>query len=121
MRVLVYNQEGELLARLRLCRSWRCRGRGLMFRRSLEENEGLFFVFPRSGRWATAIHMFFVFFPIAAIWLDEVGRIVHIVEARPFRVYIPPCPARYLIEGPVDLLTRARIGEVWIWREDVGG
>ncbi len=65
--------------------------------------------------------MFFVFFPIAAIWLDEAGRIVHAVEARPFRIYIPHRPARYLIEGPVNLLAHARIGEVWTWREDDGG
>ncbi|MCS7351341.1 MAG: DUF192 domain-containing protein [Anaerolineae bacterium] len=120
-QILLYNQGGQLLARLQPCRSWGCRGRGLMFRRPLQESDGLFFVFPRSGRWETAIHMFFVFFPIAAIWLDEAGRIVHAVEARPFRVYIPPRPARYLVEGPVNLLTHARIGEVWIWREDAGG
>ncbi|HXF70309.1 MAG TPA: DUF192 domain-containing protein [Thermoflexus sp.] len=120
-QVLLYNREGQILARLRLCRSWWCRGRGLMFRRALKEDEGLFFVFPRSGRWENAIHMFFVFFPIAAIWLDEAGRIVHAVEARPFRIYVPPRPARYLIEGPVALLAHARIGEVWTWREDAGG
>ncbi len=91
-----------------------------MFRRALDEEDGLFFVFPRAGRWETAIHMFFVFCSIAAIWLDTAGRIVHAVEARPFRVYIPPCPARYLIEGPVHLLREAHVGEVWTWREDDG-
>ncbi len=119
-RILLYDPEGRLLARLRPCRSWGCRGRGLMFRRALREDEGLFFVFPRPGRWGTAIHMFFVFFPIAAIWLDEAGRVVHAVEARPFRIYIPARPARYLIEGPTALLAHARIGEVWTWREDAG-
>jgi len=119
--VLLYNAEGQRLARLRLCRSLGCRGRGLMFRRPLGEGEGLLFVFPRAGRWETAIHMFFVFFPIAAVWLDEAGRIVHAVEARPFRIYIPARPARYLIEGSVGLLAHARIGEVWTWREEPGG
>lgn len=119
--ILLYNRDGQLLARLRPCRSWWCRGRGLMFRRALREDEGFFFVFPRPGRWGTAIHMWFVFFPIAAIWLDETGRIVHAVEARPFRVYVPPRPARYLVEGPVSLMIHARIGEVWTWREDDGG
>ncbi|MBO9362657.1 MAG: DUF192 domain-containing protein [Thermoflexus sp.] len=118
--ITVYDAEGRPLARLRLCRSLACRGRGLMFRRALGEEEGLFFVFPRAGRWATAIHMFFVFFPIAVIWLDEHGRIVHAVEARPFRVYIPPRPACYLIEGSVRLLREAHVGEVWTWREDDG-
>jgi uncharacterized membrane protein (UPF0127 family) len=118
--VTVYNAEGRPLARLRLCRSLACRGRGLMFRRALDEEDGLFFVFPRAGRWETAIHMFFVFFPIAAIWLDEEGRIFHAVEARPFRVYLPPRPARYLIEGSVRLLREAHVGEVWTWREDDG-
>lgn len=117
-RLLLYNAEGRAIARLRLCRSLGCRGRGLMFRRPLKEDEGLLFVFPRPGRWKTAIHMFFVFFPIAAVWLDEAGRIVHAVEAHPFRIYVPPAPARYLIEGPPGLLAHARVGEVWTWREE---
>lgn len=120
-RVLLCDAAGCPLARLRLCRSLACRGRGLMFRRSLPEGDGLLFVFPRPGRLGTAIHMFFVFFPIAAVWLDGTGRILHAVEARPFRIYIPPAPARYLIEGPVHLLAHARVGEVWTWREEVGG
>ncbi|MDR7574501.1 MAG: DUF192 domain-containing protein [Armatimonadota bacterium] len=116
MEVLLYDETGEALGRFRLCASRWSRLRGLMFRRRLLD-DGLFFVFPpsRKAPWAVGIHMFFVFFPIAAIWLDEEGRIVHAVEARPFRVYAPPAPARYLVEGRPFLLARARVGARWAW------
>ncbi len=34
--------------------------------------------------------MLFVFFPIAAIWLDRTGRVVDAVLARPFRPFYAP-------------------------------
>lgn len=114
--VLLYDGSGAPLGRFRMCASRLCRLRGLMFRRRLP-GDGLFFVFPSSRRapWAVGIHMFFVFFPIAAIWLDEEGRIVHAVEARPFRIYAPPAPARYLVEGRPALLRRVRPGDRLTW------
>jgi hypothetical protein len=59
-----------------------------------------------------AIHMFFVFFPIAAIWLDRNGRVVDTTLARPFRpAYVPSSPAQDVLEGPPTLLERVRIGD----------
>jgi uncharacterized membrane protein (UPF0127 family) len=47
----------------------------------------------------------FVFFPIAAIWINEAGRVVDSHLARPFRpLYLPQGPARYILEGPPSLL-----------------
>ena len=88
------------------------RWRGLMLRRRLAEDEGLLFTFHRENRGESAIHMFFVGFPIAAVWLDGQGVVVDAKLAKPWRPYYAPAlPARYLIEAPPSLLERVTVGE----------
>ena len=63
---------GELLlAKVRWCASYWSRLRGLMFKRRLDEGEALVLVEAHDSRTATAIHMFFVPFAIAAIWIND--------------------------------------------------
>jgi uncharacterized membrane protein (UPF0127 family) len=110
----VWNEtRGErVLARVRGCVSFLCRLRGLTFRRTLDDDEGLLLVGRRESRADTAIHMFFVFFSIAAVWLNQNGQVVDAQLARPFRpLYVPRAPARDLLEGPPTLLERVGIGD----------
>lgn len=61
---------------------------------------------------ATSIHMMFVFFPIAAIWINRAGIVVDCQIAKPFRpVYVAQAPARYVLEGPPDLLKLFQPGD----------
>lgn len=118
--VEVWDESGEepLLARVRVCESFFCRLRGLTFRRRLADDEGLLLVGERESRADTAIHMFFVFFPIAAIWLDREGSVVDAQLASPFRpLYVPQGPARDILEGPPSLLERVRAGDRIILKE----
>ena len=101
-----------VLARARWCSGFWCHFRGLMLRRSLLEDEGLFFVYRKESVTQVTIHMFFVFFAIAAVWLDAEGRVVDAKLARPWRPYYAPAgPAQYLIEARPSLLERVKIGE----------
>ena len=112
--VAVWNEtRGEqMLGRVRRCASFLCRLRGLTFRQALGDGEGLLLVGRRESRTDTAIHMFFVFFPLAAVWLDRSGRVVDTRLARPFRpLYVPRAPARDVLEGPPPLLERVEIGD----------
>ena len=114
MWMAVWNETGgkRLLARVRHCASFSCRLRGLTWRQSLDEDEGLLLVGKRESRTDAAIHMFFVFFPIAAIWLDRNGQVVDAQLARPFRpLYIPRAPARDVLEGAPALLEQVQIGD----------
>jgi len=105
-------QGQQLLGRVRRCTSFHCRLRGLTFRRTLDDDEGLLLVGRRENRADTAIHMFFVFFSIAAIWLDRNGRVVDARLARPFHpLYVPRAPARDVLEGPPALLQRVQVGD----------
>ena len=114
---LVNQKTGELVARrVTLCDTFWKRARGLMFRRRLAADEAYLFVESRESVALTAIHMFFVFFPIAVLWLNQERRVVDVVLARPFRPhYAPSGPARYFIEGSPCLLEKAHIGDVMDW------
>lgn len=101
-----------VLARAVWCQSFWCHFRGLMFRRSLSEGDGLLFVFRGESTSTSSIHMFFVPFAIAAVWMDAKGRVVDAKLARPWRpYYASQHPARYLIEARPSLLDRVRVGD----------
>jgi len=111
----------RLLGRVRWCTSFLCRGRGLTFRRRLEEDEGLWLVGSRESRLEAAIHMLFVFFPIAVVWLDGEGGVVDTCLAQPFRpFYAPRRAARDVLEGPPGLLARVAVGDRLQFRPGVG-
>lgn len=102
----------RLPVRARRCASFLCRLRGMTFRRRFAAGEALLLVGGRESRVETAIHMLFVFFPIAAVWLDGDGQVVDTCRARPFRpLYVPRGPARDVLEGPPDLLKWVAVGE----------
>jgi len=106
-------RQKRLPVRARRCASFLCRLRGLTFRRRLGRDEALLLVGGREGRVEAAIHMLFVFFPIAVVWLDEEGRVVDRCLARPFRpLYVPRAAARDVLEGPPALLERIALGDV---------
>ncbi|BBB32114.1 conserved hypothetical protein [Thermotomaculum hydrothermale] len=76
--------------------------RGLMFRKSLPQNSGMLFVYPKDDYFA--IWMKNCFIPLDIIWLDSKGRIVYFVEnappckQEPCPVYEPIMKARFVIE-----------------------
>lgn len=101
-----------VLGRVRRCDDFLSRLRGLMFRRHLGHDEGLLLVNRREDRADASIHMLFVFFPIAVIWLDATGTVVDTRLARPFRpIYVPSAPAKDVLEGPPALLERVDVGD----------
>ncbi len=101
------------------CDTFWKRGRGLMFRRRRAVADTVYlFIEKRESVTAAAIHMFFVFFPIAVIWLDAEKRVVDRKLARPFRpYYAPQKAARYFLEGAPALLDRVSVGDQLDWDE----
>ncbi len=78
------------------------RARGLMFRDSLGEREGMLFVFDVPGPygfWMKNVRM-----ALDVLWLDTRGRVVWIVEwappcdADPCPTYVPDVPASFVLE-----------------------
>jgi uncharacterized membrane protein (UPF0127 family) len=86
-------------ARAGFCDSFRCRLRGLMFRRRLGPEEGLLLVEARDSRLDTAIHMLFVSFDLAVFWINSEMTVVDKVLARSWHpAYAPRTAARYTLE-----------------------
>lgn len=101
-----------LVQRTRTADGFIGRLRGLTFRRHLGEDEGLLLVGRFESRIDAAIHMFFVFFPIGVLWLDQHNRVVDKVVARPFRpFYAPRAPAIRWLECSPGVLERVEVGD----------
>jgi uncharacterized membrane protein (UPF0127 family) len=104
------------------CESAACRLIGLQFRRRLRPEEALLLVHPRAGTLSTSIHMFFVFFPIAAVWIDSGGLVTSAQLARPWRpYYASAAAARYVLEADPGLLERVRPGDMLEFRRPSDG
>lgn len=108
------NQAGQIiLKRVHYCERFLCKFRGLMFRKSLDLDEGIVFVEKKPSRITTSIHMFFMNFPIAVFWLDENYTVVDKALARPWRpAYAPDRDAKYTVEARTEILELVRIGDV---------
>lgn len=117
--VKIVNAHNEvLLARVKWCDSFGARLRGLTLRPPLAPDEGLILVERRDSIAATSIHMFFVGFDIAAVWLDGSRRVVHKRLARSWHpYYASPKPARYVLEGPPPMLDRIAVGDLLRFEE----
>jgi uncharacterized membrane protein (UPF0127 family) len=87
-----------------------------MFRPKLPADEAYVFVESRESIVLASIHMLFVFFPIAVLWLNSDHQVVDTVLARPFRPhYAPSRPARYFVEGSPELLGKVAVGDFLDW------
>jgi uncharacterized membrane protein (UPF0127 family) len=111
-RLLRTSDGRVIVSRVRWCDSFSCKLRGLMFRRALPVDEGLLLVESHQSRMGVSIHMFFMFFPIVVIWLDNDFTIVDYKLARPWwPFYAPRVPARYVLETHPSLLDEVAVGD----------
>ena len=94
------------------CESFLCRLRGLMFRSSLANDEGLLLVEARDSRLDTAIHMLFVPMDLAVIWINSEYSVVDTVLARSWRpAYVPRRAAKFILEIHPSRLKEFQIGD----------
>jgi uncharacterized membrane protein (UPF0127 family) len=71
--------------------------RGTMFKKELKR--GLILKLPNTrSRSGSAIHMFFVRFPLDIIFADADRKVVDVVSIDPWKTYTPKKPAKYVIE-----------------------
>jgi uncharacterized membrane protein (UPF0127 family) len=120
-RVLRNQRSGQVvLQRAKWCASAWCHFRGLQFVRHLPEGEGLIFVRHSESIAGTTIHMFFMAFPIAVVWLDKQGQVVDKQYAKVWRpAYAPRSKAQYYIEANPSMLDQVEIGDVLTFNEVV--
>lgn len=115
-QIIIQESDGRpgrvLIPRAKWCNRFSAKLRGFTFRRQLPAGEGLVLVEGKDSRVNTAIHMLFVFFPLGVIWVNDAGRVVDKVLAKPWRLsYAPQAAARYVIEGHPSILDNISIGD----------
>ena len=95
--VLINKTKGINFGQLDFADSFVSRLMGLMFRKDPEN--GLILKLPSSrSRRGSAIHMFFMRFPLDIIFLDYDKKVVDMVSIKPWNTYTPKSPAKYVIE-----------------------
>jgi uncharacterized membrane protein (UPF0127 family) len=104
---------------IRLCRSFLCRLRGLMFVSTLPPDWGLLLAQGRSSRADAAVHMLWMRFDLAIVWLDADWIVVDTVHARRWQPFLRPgAPARFVLETHVDNLDRYQMGDELSFKEN---
>jgi hypothetical protein len=85
---------------MKMCTGFFDRFRGLMFNKDLGENECIILDEGAESKINTSIHMFFMFFDIAAVWADKNWKVVDVKLARKWNPYYAPSyPARFVLEA----------------------
>jgi len=85
---------------------------GLRFSKELEDKEALILVNKKPTRINSTIDMFFVFFNLDILWLDENYKVVDIKRnVKPFTIKMPREKASYVIEMRENTTKNIKIGD----------
>lgn len=95
-----------------VCETFFSRFRGLMFRKSLQLSEAILLDEHKDSRVTTSIHMFFMRFDIAAVWINNEMTVVDCQIAKKWQpYYASQKPARFILEAHPDQLINFHIGD----------
>jgi uncharacterized membrane protein (UPF0127 family) len=93
------NRTIEGLLHVKYCNTFFCQLRGLTLRSRLARDDGLLLVGKCDSRLDSSIHMLFVQFDLAVIWINSGMQVVDKVLAKSWRpAYVSKQPAKYALE-----------------------
>ena len=100
-------------AQIKYCDTFLTQLRGFTLRDRLSPDEGLLLVGTRDSRIDSSIHMLFVSFDLAVIWINSDMQVVDKVLAKSWRpAYAAKQPAKYVLEVHPDRWGEYEIGEL---------
>jgi uncharacterized protein len=106
------NRGMDATLRIKYCDTFLTQLRGFTFRSRLARDEGLVLVGTRDSRLDSSIHMFFVSFDLAVIWINSQMQVVDKVLAKSWRpAYLSKQPAKYVLEVHPDRWDDFQIGD----------
>jgi uncharacterized membrane protein (UPF0127 family) len=89
-----------------------------MFHPGLGNFEGILLVEESESRINSSIHMFFMRFDIAVIWINSKFQVVDVQIARKWHpFYIPAAASKFTLETHPDRLSDFRIGDILSFNE----
>jgi uncharacterized protein len=98
--------------RVKYCDTFLTQLRGFTFRSNLARDEGLVLVGRRDSRVDSSIHMFFVSFDLAVIWINSEMQVVDKVLAKSWKpAYFSKQPAKYVLEVHPNRWDEFQVGD----------
>jgi uncharacterized protein len=95
--IIVNLTKGTKIGKVEIADSFFSRFMGLMLRKKV--GNGMLLKLPQSrSRHGSAIHMFFMRFPLDIVFADSDRKVVDMVTVDPWKTYTPRTPAKYVIE-----------------------
>jgi uncharacterized membrane protein (UPF0127 family) len=113
--ISIENKNREIAGSLRVkyCDTFPTQLRGFTLRSHLSPDEGLVLVGKRDSRVDSSIHMLFVSFDLAVIWINSDMQIVDKVIAKSWRpAYFSKVPAKYVLEVHPERWDEFQVGDV---------
>ena len=105
--------------RVKNCSTFWDKFRGLMFSPQIPVNGGILLAENRESLTGTAIHMFFMRFDIAVVWINSKFEVVDCKIAKKWKAAIfPKNAAQYVLETHKDNLYKFHIGDVVVFKYD---
>ena len=96
----------------KLCTGFFDRFKGLMFNRNLGTNECIILDERKESKLNTSIHMLFMHYDIAVIWVDRNLKVIDVQLAKRWKPYYAPSePARYVLEARTGWLKSFQKGD----------
>ena len=93
------NHSSNTILQIELADTFLKRFLGYMGRKSIQCDQGMLFTLARPSKLDASIHMFFMRFEIAVVWLSEELTVVDKTIAKRWRpAYAPAQPAKYILE-----------------------
>ena len=112
------NRQIDSLPRIKYCDTFLTQLRGLTFRPRLALDEGLLLVGTRDSRLDSSIHMLFVSFDLAVLWINSEMQVVDKIIAKSWRpAYFSKQPARYVLEIHPERWEDYEIGDTVQFRD----
>jgi uncharacterized membrane protein (UPF0127 family) len=103
--------------RIKYCDTFLTQLRGFTLRPSLARDEGLLLVGKTDSRLESSIHMLFVSFDLAVIWINSQMQVVDKVLAKSWRpAYFSKQPAKYVLEVHPARWEEFQIGDMVLFK-----
>ena len=102
---IVRDNEAVLKGPLRLADSFFARFKGLMLKKSIGEEEGIFFTN------VNRIHTSFMRFPIDVVYFDEEYKVLHIETVKPWKLGSKVKGAKHVLELNVGIGSKFKLDE----------
>ena len=112
--ITIENMNRRIDGRLQVkyCDTFLTQLRGFTFRSDLARDDGLVLVGKRDSRVDSSIHMFFVPFDLAVIWINSDMQVVDKILARSWKpAYFSKQPAKYVLEIHPDRWEEFQVGD----------